>query len=110
MVGQGLKDGLINAESRTGSTFGELLSGNRLLVGQLTENMFLQSGTYSTGTAGAVKPVVFTTAFSAAPAVVLTPTQAAGLAPPIADSIVGSAFNASGAIAHSGNYLAWGSR
>ncbi len=130
MVGAGLKDGMASTEIRAGSIFAELISGLTATVGtsigtdelealavtnakvantaiqQAKLTMLTQSGTYSTG--GAAKWTSFAAAFSAAPIVMLTPTQAHGIESPMASTTGLGSFAASGASAHTGNYMAWG--
>lgn len=109
MANVNLKDGL-----KSGQITVESISGNLLATGktiQMSEVTFLiQSGNYETQkSAGVPNPTVFATPFAAAPVVVMTPTQAAGLiGPPIANAIVASGFNASGGNGHTGTYIAFG--
>lgn len=140
MVGAGLKDGMASTEVRTGSMFGELVSGNdarfgesittgeiedlavttaKLAAGAVTNakitagvilqdrmTTVVQSGTYNTG--GAETYTSFATAFAAAPTVVVSPTESAGLEVPIVTTVAPGSVGISGAVAHTGAYLAFG--
>ena len=75
---------------------------------QSTFTVVLQSGAYTTD--GGEKYTAFASAFgSATPKVLVSPTQAAGVeGPPIVTAVSAGSFAVSGAIAHTGAYIAFG--
>lgn len=110
MAIKNLRDGLKSSEF-----IAERLSGNFLDIGrsaQMSEMTFLvQSGTYTSAGAATVYNT-FAAAFSAQPVVVINPQQAVGASPAFVPSTTISAgsFAASGLVAHTGTYIAFGTQ
>ncbi|HEU04802.1 MAG TPA: hypothetical protein ENH95_06815 [Nitrosopumilus sp.] len=90
---QGLRSGQISAEE----VISDFHSGGKLTT--------QQKGTYTTD--GADTFTAFTDTFTGTPLVMISPTQAHGIEGPIVATRDGSGFDVSGAIAHTGIYVAF---
>ena len=115
MVGAGLVDAIATREFRAGSIYGNVVGeASSIGTAEIANNavtmakasFLIQSGTYTTD--GAETFTTFAAAFSAAPKVVVSPTQAAGIETPLVTSAAAGSFAVSGAAAHTGAYLAFG--